>query len=119
MLAYEEQLYYFDKNTLGDITAIRDKDGNVVATYAYDAWGNCTVRNFTSDSIGNINPFRYRGYYYDTETGFYYLQTRYYDPTICRFINADLSLALLFLGHKGRVYVCRIGEFITRIFFEG
>ena len=40
-------------------------------------------------SIGNINPFRYRGYYYDTETGFYYLQTRYYDPTICRFINAD------------------------------
>ena len=79
----------FDKNTLGDITAIRDKDGNVVATYAYDAWGNCTVRNFTSDSIGNINPFRYRGYYYDNETGFYYLQTRYYDPTICRFINAD------------------------------
>ena len=41
------------------------------------------------NSIGNINPFRYRGYYYDTETGFYYLQTRYYDPTTCRFINAD------------------------------
>lgn len=42
-----------------------------------------------STFIGNVNPFRYRGYYYDTETGFYYLQTRYYDPTICRFINAD------------------------------
>ena len=45
--------------------------------------------NTSSSFIGNINPFRYRGYYYDTETGFYYLQTRYYDPTICRFINAD------------------------------
>ena len=45
--------------------------------------------NTSSSFIGNINPFRYRGYYYDTETGFYYLQTRYYDPSICRFINAD------------------------------
>ena len=45
--------------------------------------------NTSPTFIGNINPFRYRGYYYDSETGFYYLQTRYYDPTICRFINAD------------------------------
>ena len=45
--------------------------------------------NTNSSFIGNVNPFRYRGYYYDTETGFYYMQTRYYDPTICRFINAD------------------------------
>ena len=45
--------------------------------------------NTSASFIGNINPIRYRGYYYDTETGFYYLQTRYYDPTICRFINAD------------------------------
>ena len=67
----------------------------VLATYEYDAWGNCKVMdaygrvNTSSSFIGNINPFRYRGYYFDTETGFYYLQTRYYDPTICRFINAD------------------------------
>ena len=87
--------YYFDKNTLGDIIAIRDGNGNIVARYEYDAWGNCTVidaserENTSSTFIGNINPFRYRGYYYDTETGFYYLQTRYYDPSICRFINAD------------------------------
>ena len=92
---YAETIYYFDKNTLGDIVAIRDSNGNIVATYEYDAWGNCTVMNAygtvttSSSFIGNINPFRYRGYYYDTETGFYYLQTRYYDPTICRFINAD------------------------------
>ena len=92
---YGESVYYFDKNTLGDIVAIRDLSGNVVATYEYDAWGNHTVYNgyggidYSASSIGNINPFRYRGYYYDAETGFYYLQTRYYDPTICRFINAD------------------------------
>ena len=85
-LIYEEQLYYLDKNTLGDIVAIRDKDGNTVATYAYDAWGNIT---YQYGNMASVNPFRYRGYYYDTETGFYYLQTRYYDPTICRFINAD------------------------------
>ena len=92
---YGGTYYYFDKNTLGDIVAIRDINGNIVATYEYDAWGNCTVMNeyggidYSATSIGNINPFRYRGYYYDNETGFYYLQTRYYDLTICRFINAD------------------------------
>ena len=85
----------FDKNVLGDVVGIRNSSGTLVATYEYDAWGNCTVmdgygnENTNSSFIGNINPFRYRGYYYDTETGFYYLQTRYYDPTICRFINAD------------------------------
>ena len=92
---FEDITYYFDKNVLGDIIAIRDEFGNVVATYEYDAWGNCTVMNengyvnTSASFIGNVNPFRYRGYYYDVETGFYYLQTRYYDPTICRFINAD------------------------------
>ncbi len=57
------------------------KEGKPMANY--------TITSLITDNIGNINPFRYRGYYYDTETGFYYLQTRYYDPTICRFINAD------------------------------
>ena len=94
-LGYREDAYYFDKNTLGDVVAIRDGSGNVLATYEYDAWGNAIVRdengsrNTSATFIGNVNPIRYRGYYYDTETGFYYLQTRYYDPTICRFINAD------------------------------
>ena len=63
--------------------------------YVYDAWGNHVVYNSAgaqnSDAtfIGNLNPFRYRGYYYDTETGLYYLQTRYYDPVVCRFISRD------------------------------
>ncbi len=94
-MIYNGETYYYEKNTLGDIIAIKDNTGSVVARYEYDAWGNHTVydeygiENTTNTFIGNVNPFRYRGYYYDTETGFYYLQTRYYDPTICRFINAD------------------------------
>ena len=69
--------------------------GETVARYVYDAWGNHKVLNGTGAEntsetfIGNINPIRYRGYYYDTDTGFYYLQSRYYDPEVGRFINAD------------------------------
>ena len=63
--------------------------------YSYDAWGNCKVLNASgaeitdANHIGNLNPFRYRGYYYDTETKLYYLQSRYYDPEIGRFITID------------------------------
>ena len=85
-MIYDRRYYYYDKNVLGDVMAIRDHSGNVVATYKYDAWGNIMDQ---SGSMANVNPFRYRGYYYDVETGFYYLQTRYYDPEIMRFINAD------------------------------
>ena len=70
--------------------------GNVVARYLYDPWGVPTVcspdgsENASADFIGNKNPFRYRGYYYDRETGWYYLNSRYYDPELCRFLNADV-----------------------------
>ena len=83
---YNGANYYYEKNTLGDIIGIRNSSGTQVATYTYDAWGNIITK---TGSMADINPFRYRGYYYDTETGFYYLQTRYYDPTIRMFINAD------------------------------
>lgn len=63
-----------------------DGGGTSVASYAYDAWGKILS---SSGSKAEINPLRYRGYYYDTETGFYYLQSRYYDPVTHRFINAD------------------------------
>lgn len=56
--------------------------------YYYDAWGNHTVSG-SNLTLANLNPFRYRGYYYDTETGLYYLQTRYYDPEVGRFLNRD------------------------------
>ena len=85
-MVYNGENYYYVKNTLGDIIAIRNSAGTEVASYNYDAWGNVINKYGT---MADINPFRYRGYYYDVETGFYYLQTRYYDPTTRLFINAD------------------------------
>ena len=89
---YSNNNYYFMRNMQGDITAIYDTDGNIMAEYVYDAWGNHTI---TTDigGIGTLNPFRYRGYYFDTETGLYYLKSRYYDPQTGRFINADIVIA--------------------------
>ncbi|MBQ7907585.1 MAG: RHS repeat-associated core domain-containing protein, partial [Clostridia bacterium] len=96
---WEQFTYYlFEKNLQGDITAIYDSNGEKVASYVYDAWGNHTVTNYTSDNVGNMNPFRYRGYYYDSETGLYYLNSRYYDPQTRRFINAD---DISYLGANG------------------
>ena len=94
-ITYNGTLYYVQKNFQGDIVALVNQSGDVVAKYVYDAWGNGKVcnasgtENTSSSFIGNINPFRYRGYYYDAETGLYYLQTRYYDPQVGRFLNAD------------------------------
>ena len=88
--------YYYRTNAQGDVKQIVDSNYNVVAYYAYDAWGKLLAvldgnDNPITDSshFAIVNPFRYRGYIYDTETGFYYLQSRYYDPEIGRFINAD------------------------------
>ena len=72
--------------------------GQTVARYRYDAWGACTIVADTSGrNIATINPFRYRGYYLDSESGLYYLQSRYYDPTTGRFINGD---DVVFLGNN-------------------
>ena len=77
----------------GDVIAIVDKNAQTVARYSYDAWGVPEVKFDSSDcQIATINPFRYRGYYYDTETKYYYLQSRYYNPSIGRFINGDDSV---------------------------
>ncbi len=96
----EEQFsyYLFTKNLQGDIIGIYDEEGKLVAEYTYNAWGEHTVTNHTSANIGNINPFRYRGYFYDNETGYYYLNTRYYNPQIKRFISAD---NINYLGANG------------------
>ena len=92
--------YYYQKNLQGDVVELiryvpSHDDKQLVATYVYDAWGNHKVlnpdgtENTDSSFIGNKNPIRYRSYYYDVETGLYYLKTRYYDPRVCRFISPD------------------------------
>ena len=87
---------YYEKNVQGDIIAIRDNMNNIVAKYTYDTWGNILSITDSNDNnitdtthIGYINPYRYRSYYYDTETNLYYLNSRYYNPVWGRFINAD------------------------------
>ena len=93
-----EYSYYYTHNSRGDIVGIYNGAGELKTHYEYDAWGN--VISITDNNgnaitnpnhIGNLNPFRYRGYYQDTETGFYYLMSRYYDAVTHRFINADVN----------------------------
>ena len=89
-ILYNEEPYYFIKNLQGDVVSVVNKDAQTVARYSYDAWGACTVTQDTSGcQIATINPFRYRGYYYDVEIGLCYLSSRYYDPEIGRFLNSD------------------------------
>ena len=80
------QTYYYVLNLQDDVVKLVQKNGDTVAQYTYDVWGNVS----SSGRLAEINPLRYRGYYYDNETGFYYLQSRYYDPVNRRFINADV-----------------------------
>ena len=92
---YNGTQYFYMTNQMGDVISITDAQGNELVQYEYDEWGAVasiyTPHNSeTENTLANINPLRYRGYYYDNETGYYYLQSRYYDPSICRFINSDI-----------------------------
>jgi len=80
--------YFFVRDIFNNIVEIIDQAGMSVARYLYDAWGNTAITHNVGN-IAHINPFRYRGKYMDRGTGFYYLQTRFYDPRVRRFINAD------------------------------
>ena len=87
---YNNTTYYYEKNLQGDIVAILDANGNTVVEYTYDIWGKLLgITGELADTLGVANPLRYRGYYYDTETGLYYLQSRYYSPDLMRFISQD------------------------------
>ena len=87
--SYNGTMYFYVKNLQGDVVRIIDLSGTEVASYVYDAWGN--IKDTKGEpTIREINPIRYRGYVYDTETSLYYLQSRYYDPLTGRFLNADV-----------------------------
>ena len=111
-MKYNDATYIYRKDVQGNIIALLDSSGGIVVKYTYDAWGNYAAealdyydgkvqfKNVDSDKafnadyakykqLANINPFRYRGYYYDTETELYFLKTRYYDPEVGRFISPD------------------------------
>lgn len=89
---YNDAAYYYITNISNDIVGITDSAGNIIAEYEYDEWGkliSVEAESEEAQAIAQMNPLRYRGYYYDNETGYYYLQSRYYDPGLGRFISAD------------------------------
>ena len=96
---YNGNYYYYLRNAQSDIVKLIDKTGATVVEYTYDSWGKLlSTSGSLASTLGKNNPFRYRGYVYDEETGFYYVSSRYYDPEIGRFINAD---DIAYLGMRG------------------
>ncbi len=83
--------YYYVKNAQNDVTAIASADGTIIANYYYDSWGQITEVTGNTE-IAEINPIRYRSYYYDSETEWYFLNSRYYSPELCRFISGDSQI---------------------------
>ena len=88
---YDNKTYVYRKDVQGNIIALLDSNGVVMVKYVYDGWGNHGIEVVDSacETIANLNPFRYRSYYFDTETELYFLKTRYYDPEIGRFMTID------------------------------
>ena len=97
--------YFYIRNIQNDVIALIDEDGNEVVHYTYDSWGKIlSITGSLKDTVGQQNPFRYRGYLYDTETGMYYLKSRYYDPELRRFISADGQINGGMLGSNLYIY---------------
>ena len=96
-VVYQGNTYFYQKDIFNNIAKILDANGNIIVQYVYNAWGKYKVLNANGQEIdksddghiGNKNPFRYRSYYFDTETELYYLKSRYYDPELGRFITID------------------------------
>ena len=115
---------YYEKNLQGDIIGLLDARGVEIASYTYDAWGNITEQTYVegNEIPYNLNHILYRGYYRDEETGFYYLQSRYYDAEIGRFINADSVMMIGTDGkdiYKDNLYVYCNSNPINRVDYTG
>ena len=114
---YSGQIYYFDKNAQGDIIRIYNTSGTAICEYTYDAWGNFTATgNLT---VAYANPFRYRSYYYDTESHLYYLQSRYYDNITGRFLNSDIPLVNIFLVGNGNLFEYCENNVVNNVDYKG
>ena len=93
VVTFNGTAYAYLYNLQGDVIALIDSNGKKVVEYKYDAWGRILSKTGTmASTLGTLNPFRYRGYVYDEETGLYYLRSRYYNPEWERFLNADVLL---------------------------
>ena len=94
-IRYKGADYYYIRDGLMSITGLVDANGGAVVNYRYDSWGKLiSITGSMAGTLGKDNPYRFKGYYYDEETGFYYISSRYYNPSICRFLSADILEAL-------------------------
>ena len=125
--SYNGEKYYYLRDPQNNIVSIFDSAGIQVVSYKYDSWGKLiSIEGTEKDTIGVLNPFRYRGYYYDTESGFYYLNSRYYDPVVGRFLNEDNQLStgndltgLNLFSYCGNNPINRIVKFLMQLQCEG
>lgn len=93
MVTYKGANYYYLRNLQNDVIGLLNSSGTAVVSYIYDTWGKpISTTGSLSSTLGQANPFRYRGYIYDTETGLYYLGSRYYNPEIGRMLNSDIII---------------------------
>ena len=99
-IRYKGADYYYIRDGLMCITGLIDANGAAVVNYKYDSWGTMiSIMGSMSETLGKDNPYRYKGYYYDNETGMYYISVRYYNPEIARFINTDTEDILDISSH--------------------
>ncbi len=135
VVVYNGTAYAYVKSLQGDVIALLDGTGNVVVSYVYDAWGMPIGKSGTlAETLGTLNPFRYRGYVFDEETGLYYLRSRYYNPGWGRFVNADCiysancfayceNAPIAFFDEDGMKMSLKIGfddcDFVTRLMLGG
>ena len=135
VVVYNNVPYAYVKNLQGDAIAILDAAGNVVVSYVYDAWGAPIGKSGSmAETLGTVQPFRYRGYVFDEETGLYYLRSRYYNPRWGRFVNADCiysancfayceNAPIAFFDEDGMKMSLKIGfddcDFVTRLMLGG
>ena len=117
------EIYFYVRNAQNDVIAFIDAEGNTVVKYTYDSWGKVLgITGSLADTVGVQNPFRYRGYYYDNETGMYYLKSRYYDPNIRRFLCSDemsTVKASMETMHNRNLFIYCNGNPITRYDVDG
>ena len=106
-IRYNGQNYNVVRDALGNVVAII-KDAQILARYEYDSLGNCKVYNLGNSTIGDVNPFRWKGHYFDTETGFYYINGRYYDPQTASFLDAE-SVSAVFADSDNPLALDRNG----------
>ena len=106
-------IYTYVQNLQGDIVGILDSNGNLVVEYKYDAWGKpLATTGSLADTLGVRNPFRYRGYVFDEESELYYLRSRYFNPLVGRFVNADCLVSPVLL--KGNVFAYCVNEPVSK-----